>query len=158
MAERALYPDPEAACDARLTRFFVLKITLFYIGKPRSHEANLLAEDYAARIEHFCRFEIVQLRNEHEVGKQSSKVLRVILDPAGDAMRSEELARLMETAGRDIAFFVGGADGFSPEFRQSADQLLSLSQMTLPHELARVIITEQIYRAFTILRNHPYPR
>lgn len=135
-----------------------MKITLFYIGKPRSREANLLAEDYAARIERFCRFEMVQLRNEREAEKQGGKALRVILDPAGDAIRSEEMARLVEGAGRDIAFFVGGADGFSEEFRKSADRLLSLSQMTLPHELARVILAEQIYRAFTILRNHPYPR
>ena len=101
---------------------------------------------------------MVQLRNEREAEKQGGKALRVILDPAGDAMRSEEMARLVEGAGRDIAFFVGGADGFSEEFRNSADRLLSLSQMTLPHELARVILAEQIYRAFTILRNHPYPR
>jgi 23S rRNA (pseudouridine1915-N3)-methyltransferase len=135
-----------------------LKITLFYIGKPRSREANLLSEDYAARIARFCRFEMVQLRNEREAEKQSGKALRVILDPAGDELRSEELARLVEGAGRDIAFFVGGADGFSEEFRKSAERLLSLSRMTLPHELARVILAEQIYRAFTILRNHPYPR
>jgi 23S rRNA (pseudouridine1915-N3)-methyltransferase len=53
---------------------------------------------------------------------------------------------------------VGGADGFSDAFRARADRLLSLSTMTLPHELARVLLAEQIYRAFTILGNHPYPR
>ncbi len=67
-------------------------------------------------------------------------------------------AAFLEKAQRDVAFFVGGADGFSQSFRQEADLLLSLSKMTLPHELARVVLAEQIYRAFTILRNHPYPR
>ncbi len=135
-----------------------MKISLFYIGKPRSREANLLAEEYATRIGRFCRFEAVQLKDEQEAEKQGGRALRVVLDPAGDALSSEEFARLIEAAGRDIAFFVGGADGFSDTFRQSADRLLSLSTMTLPHELARVFVAEQIYRAFTILRNHPYAR
>jgi 23S rRNA (pseudouridine1915-N3)-methyltransferase len=135
-----------------------LKITLFYIGKPRSREANLLAEEYATRIGRFCRFEAVQLKDEKEAEKQGGRALRLVLDPAGDSLRSEEFARLIESAGRDIAFFVGGAEGFSEPFRQSADRLLSLSAMTLPHELARVMLAEQIYRAFTILRNHPYAK
>jgi 23S rRNA (pseudouridine1915-N3)-methyltransferase len=135
-----------------------LKITLFYIGKLRSREANLLAEDYAKRIRRFCRFEAVQLKDEKEAEKQGGKALRVVLDPAGDALGSEEFARLIESAGCDIAFFVGGAEGFSDVFRRSADRLLSLSAMTLPHELARVILAEQVYRAFAILRNHPYAK
>ena len=135
-----------------------MKITLFYIGKPRSREANLLAEEYATRIRRFCRFEAVQLKDEKEAEKQGSRALRVVLDPAGEMLRSEEFAGVIESAGRDIAFFVGGADGFSEPFRRSAGRLLSLSAMTLPHELARVMLAEQIYRAFTILRNHPYAK
>jgi len=135
-----------------------LKITLFYIGKPRSREANLLAEDYGGRISRFCRFEAVQLKSEKEAEKQVDRALRVVLDPAGEMLSSEEFARMIESAGRDIAFFVGGAEGFSDAFRGSAGRLLALSNMTLPHELARVMLAEQIYRAFTILRNHPYAK
>jgi len=135
-----------------------LKIELYYIGKPRSREANALAAEYGKRASRFCRFEAIQLKNEGEAESRAPKAYRVVLDPTGRAMRSEELATLIERAGRDIAFFVGGADGFSDPFRASADRLLSLSTMTLPHELARVLLAEQIYRAFTILRNHPYPR
>jgi len=135
-----------------------LQITLFYIGKPRSREANALAQEYAGRLLHYCRFQMVQLKSEQEAEKRGGRALRVVLDPAGEALGSADLAELIEKAGRDIAFFVGGADGFSPSFRHSADRMLSLSNMTLPHELARVILAEQIYRAFTILRNHPYPR
>ena len=134
-----------------------MKVYLLYIGKPRSREANLLAEDYARRIERYCRFEMRSLKDQRAV-KDYPRTAKVVLDPKGRPMSSGELAAFLEKAQRDVAFFVGGADGFSQSFRQEADLLLSLSKMTLPHELARVVLAEQIYRAFTILRNHPYPR
>jgi 23S rRNA (pseudouridine1915-N3)-methyltransferase len=76
-------------------------------------------------------------------------------------MDSAAFARLFEEAeryGRDMVFVVGGHDGLLPAWRQKADQLLSLSKMTFPHELARAMLAEQIYRAFATLRGHPYPR
>ena len=63
-----------------------------------------------------------------------------------------------EMEGRDLVFVVGGADGLPPDWRARADLLLSLSRMTFPHELARAMLAEQIYRAFATLRGHPYPR
>jgi 23S rRNA (pseudouridine1915-N3)-methyltransferase len=63
-----------------------------------------------------------------------------------------------ELEARDLVFVIGGADGLPAEWRRHADVLLSLSAMTFPHELARVVLVEQIYRAFAILRGHPYPR
>ncbi len=134
-----------------------MKVHLLYIGKPRSREANVLAQEYAVRLGRYCRFEMRQIKDETAVGAYE-RALRVVLDPAGEELTSHQLAALLEKAGRDVAFFVGGADGFSDSFRARADRLLSLSKMTLPHELARVLLAEQIYRAFTILRNHPYPR
>ena len=134
-----------------------MRIYLLYIGKPRSREANLLAQDYAQRIERYCSFQMVQLKDERGAAA-FERALKVVLDPAGPEMTSPELAAFLEKAQRDVAFFIGGADGVSDRFRGSADQLLSLSKMTLPHELARVILAEQIYRAFAILRHHPYPR
>jgi len=68
------------------------------------------------------------------------------------------MVRDSEDHGRDLVFVVGGHDGLPPEWRLEADILLSLTAMTLPHELARAILAEQIYRAFATLRNHPYPR
>lgn len=127
------------------------------MGKPRSREANVLAQEYAVRLGRYCRFEMRQIKNESAAAAYD-RALRVVLDPAGEELNSQQLAGLLEKAGRDVAFFVGGADGFSEAFRAGADRLLSLSRMTLPHELARVLLAEQIYRAFTILRNHPYPR
>jgi 23S rRNA (pseudouridine1915-N3)-methyltransferase len=134
-----------------------LKVHLLYIGKPRSPAANVLAQEYALRLGRYCRFEMRQIRDEKAAAGYHG-ALRIVLDPAGEQITSQALAALLERAGRDVAFFVGGAEGFSEAFRSGADRVLSLSKMTLPHELARVVLAEQIYRAFAILSNHPYPR
>jgi 23S rRNA (pseudouridine1915-N3)-methyltransferase len=63
-----------------------------------------------------------------------------------------------EMEGRDLVFLIGGADGLPPDWKPRANLLLSLSPMTFPHEFARVMLTEQVYRAATTLRGHPYPR
>lgn len=86
------------------------------------------------------------------------KAFKVVLDPGGQAISSQGLADLIKAKSGEIHFSIGGPEGFTDSFRAQADQLLSLSKMTLPHELARVVLTEQIYRAFTILHHHPYPR
>lgn len=86
---------------------------------------------------------------------------KVLLDPGGKEMTSASFTKWIaraEMEGRDQAFVVGGADGLPVEWRHKADMLLSLSRMTFPHELARAMLSEQIYRAFTTLRGHPYPR
>lgn len=134
-----------------------MKIRLFYIGKARSRPLNQAADEYAKRTTRFCRFEMREIKSEREA-PADSKALRIVLDPRGKQASSETLAEWIEKAGRDVDFFIGGADGWSDEFRESADRLLSMSEMTMPHELARVLLAEQIYRAFTIMRGHPYPR
>jgi 23S rRNA (pseudouridine1915-N3)-methyltransferase len=86
---------------------------------------------------------------------------KVLLDPGGSAMDSAGFTALVSKAereGRDLVFLLGGADGLTEDDRASADLLLSLSPLTFPHEFARVILAEQIYRAVTTLRGHPYPR
>lgn len=75
-----------------------------------------------------------------------------------DSMKFSSLFEEAERVGRDLIFIVGGHDGLVPEWKSKADLLLSLSPMTFPHEMARAMIAEQIYRAFAILRGHPYPR
>ena len=134
-----------------------MKIHLLYIGKQRQGEADRLALRYAERIKYYSSFQIKAIKDE-TAANLYPKALRVIVDPLGEQMTSEDLAQLLEGAGREIAFFIGGPDGFSSTFRTRADRLLSLSKMTFSHELARVVIAEQIYRAFTIMRNHPYAR
>lgn len=134
-----------------------MKLQVFYIGKPRSRPLNEAGAEYVKRLGRYCRFEMKELKTEASL-EDNSKILHVALDPEGESLSSEQLARLLESAGRDVAFYIGGAEGFSAEFKKSAHRLLSLSQMTLPHELARVMLLEQLYRAFTILGGHPYAK
>ena len=87
--------------------------------------------------------------------------IKVVLDERGRGSTTRELAQRMsgwQTEGRDIAFVVGGADGLSASVKREADFLWSLSPLTLPHGLVRIVVAEQLYRAFSILRNHPYHR
>jgi 23S rRNA (pseudouridine1915-N3)-methyltransferase len=87
--------------------------------------------------------------------------MKVLLDAAGRALDSAGFTALVsraETEARDLVLIIGGADGLPAAWRPRADLLLSLSPMTFPHEFARVMLAEQIYRAATTLRGHPYPR
>jgi 23S rRNA (pseudouridine1915-N3)-methyltransferase len=120
-----------------------LKIHLYYIGKARDAHANAMEEEYIKRSGRFDLWE------KHPGAK------KILLDPAGRAMDSPKLAGLFD---RDLAFLIGGADGLPPAWKPRADLLLSLSPLTMPHELARAVLAEQIYRALTTLRGHPYPR
>jgi 23S rRNA (pseudouridine1915-N3)-methyltransferase len=85
----------------------------------------------------------------------------VVLDERGQSPDTQGFARLLEgwlRDGRDIAFIIGGADGLEPGLKNSAHLMLSLSAMTLPHQLVRVLLAEQLYRAMSLLGNHPYHR
>lgn len=87
--------------------------------------------------------------------------LRVVLDERGRSLGTRALAEQMDrwrSEGRDIAFVIGGADGLAPRIKQGAGLLWSLSPLTLPHGLVRVILAEQLYRASTLLTGHPYHR
>jgi 23S rRNA (pseudouridine1915-N3)-methyltransferase len=139
-----------------------VKIFLYYIGRARSAEANRIAADFVERIGHYAHCEMREVRPERfDPWERHAPARKIVLDPAGRAMDSREFTRLVEKAemdGRDLLFLVGGADGLAPTWRTRADVLVSLSRMTLPHELARAVLAEQIYRAFATLRGHPYPR
>jgi 23S rRNA (pseudouridine1915-N3)-methyltransferase len=85
----------------------------------------------------------------------------IVLDERGQALSTRSLADAVESwrqDGRDVAFVIGGADGVEDQLKRSAQLMLSLSAMTLPHQLVRVLLVEQIYRAVSILSNHPYHR
>ena len=137
-----------------------MKIHLYYFGKQRDPHANAIAEDYLRRASHYAKAEMTELRSARSDpwGKHPSALI-IALDPAGKPLDS--LTAIIERAerdARDLVFIIGGADGLPPEWRKRAGMLLSLSPMTYPHELARAMLAEQIYRAFTTLRGHPYPR
>lgn len=85
----------------------------------------------------------------------------VVLDEKGDDLTTLKLAKRLETwmlDGRDVVLLIGGADGLDEEFKQQADDRLRLSSLTLPHGMARLLLCEQLYRAVSVLKNHPYHR
>lgn len=133
-----------------------MKIFLYYIGKPRDTHASAMAAEYVKRSRRYAACEMRQIQPARfDPFAVHAAARKVLLDPAGRAMTSAEFAALFD---RDLAFVVGGADGLPAAWKPRADLLLSLGPMTLPHELARVVLAEQIYRALTLQRGHPYPR
>jgi 23S rRNA (pseudouridine1915-N3)-methyltransferase len=96
-----------------------------------------------------------------DIWERHPSARKILLDPAGKAVDSRAFAALIskaEMGGRDLVFLIGGHDGLPAGWAARADLLISLSSMTFPHELARAMLAEQIYRAFATLRGHPYPR
>jgi 23S rRNA (pseudouridine1915-N3)-methyltransferase len=140
-----------------------MKIRLFMLGKTRRGELRALIEQYLVRIRPYCPVEQIELspgrlsRLRPERGS-----LWVLLDETGREFRSEEFARwlgeLRERGTREVDFFLGNASGYPDELREKAGMKISLSRLTFSHELARVVLAEQLYRAFTILADHPYPK
>lgn len=134
-----------------------MKIFLYYIGKARDPHANAMAEEYIKRSTRFAKCEMREIDpRRFDPFVKHAAAQKILLDPAGRAMDSSAFLHLLGE--RDLVFVIGGADGLPAEWRAKADALLSLSPMTMPHELARVVLAEQIYRALTTLRGHPYPR
>jgi 23S rRNA (pseudouridine1915-N3)-methyltransferase len=133
-------------------------------GKDKSPAVQQLTQDYVKRLARYADIETADLPGEDTLFKHlksgRTPPFLVLLDPRGKQMSSEELAEFIrDHQGRgtqQLVFAVGGADGFSAESRKAAQAQLSLGKMTLPHELARVVLLEQLYRAFTILKGHPY--
>jgi 23S rRNA (pseudouridine1915-N3)-methyltransferase len=139
-----------------------VKVFLYYIGKARDPEANRIAADFMERSARYAPCEMREIRPDRfDPWSRHPAARKILLDPSGREMDSLQFTTLVEKAemeGRDVLFLIGGADGLPPAWRDRADLLVSLSRMTFPHELARAMLSEQIYRAFTTLRGHPYPR
>lgn len=133
-----------------------MKIFLYYIGKARNAHANALAEEYIKRSGRYATCAMREIHPDRfDPWAKHPSIKKILLDPAGRAMDSPKLATLFD---RDLVFVIGGAEGLPEAWKPKADVLLSLSPLTMPHELARSVLAEQIYRALTTLRGHPYPR
>jgi len=143
-------------------RFSEVKIFLYYIGKPRDPNANALADEYIKRSTRYVRAEMREIQPARfDPWAKHPSAQKILLDPAGKALDSAQFAKLIskaEQTGRDVVFIIGGADGLPADWRNCGDLLVSISALTFPHELARVVLAEQLYRALTMLRGHPYPR
>lgn len=139
-----------------------MKISVYYIGKPRDLHANAIATEFLKRSSRYASCEMREISPARfDLFAKHSSAQKVFLDPGGKPMDSAGFVSLIASAeqtGRDVVFLIGGHDGLPPLWKPKADLLLSLSAMTFPHELARAMLAEQIYRAFTTLRGHPYPR
>lgn len=139
-----------------------VKLWLLYVGRARDAHLNAVAEEYIRRSSRYMQCEMREIdprRYDPFVRHPGGR--KTLLDPQGRQLDSREFAALVEAAerdARDLVFVVGGHDGLPPEWKPKADLLLSLSRLTMPHELARAVLAEQIYRALTLLRGHPYPR
>jgi 23S rRNA (pseudouridine1915-N3)-methyltransferase len=142
-----------------------MKIRLLMLGKTRRPELRAILEDYVKRISRSCPIEITEVRDGSAATKKldaDRAATVVLLDASGKNLDSNALARwlaeLRDRGTRELIFLCGDADGFPDTLRQRAHQKLSLSVMTYSHELARVMLAEQLYRAFAILSGSPYPK
>ena len=142
-----------------------MKIKVVWIGKTKEAAIQALTEDYLKRISRYAEAAGLAVKDETAVlslargERQKERHKLVLLDSRGKQLSSEELAAFLgreQLASVPLLFAIGGADGFSEAGRREASFILSLGRMTLPHELARVVLLEQLYRGFTILKNHPY--
>jgi 23S rRNA (pseudouridine1915-N3)-methyltransferase len=150
-----------------------VKIKIAWIGKTKEPAIASLAEEYLKRISRYVQVEGLPLRDEAALleicgrtpgmrmgTKSATKSTLALMDSGGKEFTSEQFARFLgDYQDRNpfpLVLAVGGADGFSAATRAAAQHTLSLGKMTLAHELARVVLLEQLYRAFTILKGHPY--
>jgi 23S rRNA (pseudouridine1915-N3)-methyltransferase len=143
-----------------------MKIRLIMLGKTRNAALRAMIEDYVSRIQHYAPAEIIDLREASSAAlgklKFDTASIVVLLDAAGKQFTSQQFAKWVgesrDRGMREMIFLCGDAAGFPDEIRSAAKQKISLTTLTMPHEFARVLLAEQIYRAFTILSGHPYDK
>ena len=141
-----------------------MKLKIAWIGKTKDPAIQSLSTEYLKRISRYVEVEGLPLADEAALLKlrDKSRPLHtlVLLDSRGEELSSEEFAEFLQNHQdrnpQPLVLAIGPADGFSDAARKAANTNLSLGKMTLPHELARVVLLEQVYRAFTILKGHPY--
>jgi 23S rRNA (pseudouridine1915-N3)-methyltransferase len=142
-----------------------VKLKIAWIGKTKEPAIQTLTDDYLTRLRRYADVDGVSLKDESALLKLCAREARprhklVLLDSTGKQFSSEEFAKWLgdyqDRQSVPLLFAIGPANGFSPQARQAAVLVLSFGKMTLAHELARVVLLEQLYRAFTILKGHPY--
>ncbi len=150
-----------------------MKFQFIWVGRTRDKNWRSLEEHYLGRLSHFVRTEIdvvkdasgqtaITAEGKSILAKLDRKPYVCLLDVKGTGTTSEELAASIEgwqnRGVREVAFIIGGASGVSEEVAARADRVLSLSFLTFTHEMARVVLLEQLYRAYTIINNFPYQK
>jgi len=146
-----------------------VKIKIAWIGKTKEPAIQSLTAEYLKRISRYVEVEGIAVRDEAAVlamagragaSKGTGKSTLFLMDSRVKEFSSEQFAKVLgdyqDRNPLPVVFAIGGADGFSEQARAAAQQVISLGKMTLAHEVARVVLLEQVYRAFTILKGHPY--
>jgi 23S rRNA (pseudouridine1915-N3)-methyltransferase len=141
-----------------------MKIRLIMLGKTRRPELRALLDDYLKRLGRFASVECNELKQAAALDrlKREPAAVWALLDAGGRQLDSQQFARwlggLEDGGTREVAFLCGEAEGFPDSWRERAGERVSLGPLTLSHELARVVLAEQLYRAFALLAGHPYPK
>jgi 23S rRNA (pseudouridine1915-N3)-methyltransferase len=155
-----------------------MKLLIFAVGHKMPDWISAGFKEYAKRMPREMRIELTEIKPEpRTTGKSVAQIMEaeagrilaalppqalcVVLDERGAGWTTRQLAQRMQQwqgEGRDVAFVIGGADGLHESVKASAQQLLALSGLTLPHGMVRVLLAEQLYRAHSLLHNHPYHR
>lgn len=155
-----------------------MKLLVYAVGTRMPAWVQTAWQDFAKRLPRDCALELHEIRPEPRTSGKTPRQLmhaealrieaalpaqawRVILDERGRDLSTQDLAGHLETwraSGHDIAFIVGGPDGLDPALKQTARQTVRLSSLTLPHPLVRILLAEQLYRAWSIQAGHPYHR
>lgn len=152
-----------------------MRLRVIWLGKTRDARLRALIDDYLARLSHFVRLEVTELRESGRSDRSGiakdleritdalhSDATTVVLDPNGVEWTSQQLADELGSWGirgvKEVAFVVGGPHGLSKELLAQAQKSWSLTRLTLTHEMARVLLVEQLYRAYTIIHGLPYQK
>lgn len=150
-----------------------MKFRFVWIGKTKNKNWKALQDEYLKRLSHFVKCQVAEIKDsaKHEnaeiEGKRilemlNPKTFAVLLDVSGQAISSHQLSaeidRWQSVGHKEISFIIGGFEGVSDAIRERADYLLSLSFLTFTHEMARVVMLEQLYRGYSILKGFPYQK
>ncbi|MCP5278571.1 MAG: 23S rRNA (pseudouridine(1915)-N(3))-methyltransferase RlmH [Thiobacillus sp.] len=154
-----------------------MKLTLLAVGDKMPAWAEDATTEYLKRLPREARMVLVTVKPEKRAGQSADAIKQaeaarllekvpaasrlVALDEHGRQVSTRELADLLERwleSGKDTVLVIGGADGLAPGLLERAETSLALSRLTLPHAMARVLVAEQVYRAMSLLHNHPYHR
>jgi len=146
-----------------------MKFRFLWVGKTKDKNWRALQEEYLARLSHFVRCEIVELKDAGKeiegkliLDKLNQSTFVCLLDVKGRSISSHDLAANLKNwqnrGIKEVTFIIGGAEGVASEVVERADNSLSLSFLTFTHEMARVVMLEQLYRAFTIIKGFPYQK
>lgn len=152
-----------------------MEIKLIVVGKTKRTELSKLIDEYIKRINFYCRFKIIEVNSvkskkisEEEIKKvEGDNILKnlnkndilILLDERGKSYGSRKFSEFISSktqTNKNLTFVIGGAFGFSNSIYEKSNDLVSLSSMTFSHQIIRLFFTEQLYRAFTIINNHPY--